>query len=286
MSETGWIGKSVKRVEDARLLTGRGTFIDDHPPVANLRHAAIVRSPLAHAKIRGYDLSAALALPGVVGVITGKDVARQTKPFAVGVTAPIHYYCAATDRVRFVGEPVAVVVAKSRYIAEDAADLVEVDYEPLPVVVDPERALEADAPVLHEAVGSNLAGNRPRVSRGGRRRQRALQLPEVRIDADRDVRRHRPMGPARRRVHRVVELHGTLHHAPADGAGPRSAGEQASLHRAGGHRGLVRHQVVDLPVHRPDRARGETARGAGEVDRGPPRASAGVVERDRSRRVP
>src|SRR3989449_10789117 len=122
MSETGWIGKSVNGVEDARLLTGRGPFIDDHPPAANLRHAAIVRSPLAHAKTRGYDLSAALALPGVVGVITGKDAARQTKPFAVGVTAPIHYYCAATDRVRFVGEPVAVVVAKSRYIAEDRSE--------------------------------------------------------------------------------------------------------------------------------------------------------------------
>src|SRR6266446_5381023 len=73
---------------------------------------------------------------------------------------PIHYYCAATDRVRFVGEPVAVVVAKNRYVAEDAADLVRVDYDPLPVVVDPERALDASAPVLHEAVGSNLAGNR------------------------------------------------------------------------------------------------------------------------------
>ena len=103
MSETGWIGKSVKRVEDARLLTGRGTYIDDHPPVANACHAAIVRSPLAHAKIRGYELSAALALPGVVGAITGEDVARHTKPFSVGVTAPIHYYCAATDLVRFVG---------------------------------------------------------------------------------------------------------------------------------------------------------------------------------------
>jgi len=140
VAQVRWIGQSVKRVEDARLLTGRGTYIDDHPPVANARHAAIVRSPLPHATIRGYDLSAALALDGVVGAITGEDVARYTKPFSVGVTAPIHYYCAATDRVRFVGEPVAVVVAKNRYIAEDAADLVRVDYDPLPVVVDPERA--------------------------------------------------------------------------------------------------------------------------------------------------
>ncbi|HET7343084.1 MAG TPA: xanthine dehydrogenase family protein molybdopterin-binding subunit [Methylomirabilota bacterium] len=160
MSATRWIGKSVARVEDGRLLTGRGTFIDDHPPVANLWHAAIVRSPHAHARIRGWDASAALAMEGVVGVITGSDVAKACKPFGVGVTAPIHYYPAATDKVRFVGEPVAVVVARDRYLAEDAAEAVAVDYEPLPVVVDPERALEPGAPVLHEAVGSNLAGHR------------------------------------------------------------------------------------------------------------------------------
>src|SRR4030095_10711063 len=131
--ERGGIGKPVKRVEDARLLTGRGTYIDDHPPVANARHAACCASPVAHAKIRRYDLSAALALDGVVGVLTGEDVARHTKPFPVGVTAPIHYYCAATDRVRFVGEPVAIVVARDRYVAEDAADLVRAADQPLPV---------------------------------------------------------------------------------------------------------------------------------------------------------
>jgi 2-furoyl-CoA dehydrogenase large subunit len=160
MSESAWIGKSVKRVEDYRLLTGRGTFIDDHPPVGNVHHAAIVRSPHPHARIRGYDVSAALQMEGVVAVLTGADVAKACKPFGVGVTAPVHYYPAATDKARFVGEPVAVVVARDRYLAEDAADAVVVDYEPLPAVVDPERALDADAPVLHEAVGSNLAGHR------------------------------------------------------------------------------------------------------------------------------
>ncbi|MBI3109082.1 MAG: xanthine dehydrogenase family protein molybdopterin-binding subunit [Candidatus Rokubacteria bacterium] len=160
MSDQGWIGKSVKRVEDYRLLTGRGTYIDDHPPVANLSHAAIVRSPHPHARILGYDLSAALAMDGVVGAITGADVLKHSKPFSVGVTAPVQYFCAATDKARFVGEPVAVVVARDRYVAEDAADLVQVSYEPLPAVVDPERALEPDAPVLHEAVGSNLANKR------------------------------------------------------------------------------------------------------------------------------
>jgi 2-furoyl-CoA dehydrogenase large subunit len=161
MATTGrWVGRPLKRVEDPRLLTGRGSFIDDHPPVANAHHAAIVRSPYAHARIGGYDLSRALGMPGVVGIVTGADVAQLTRPFSVGVTAPVHYYCAATDKARFVGEPVAVVIARTRYLAEDAADAVVVEYEPLPVVVDPERALDPGAPVLHEAVGSNLAGQR------------------------------------------------------------------------------------------------------------------------------
>ena len=156
----GWIGRRVTRVEDARLLTGRGHFIDDHPPIGDIHAAAIVRSPHAHARITGYDVSAALRMEGVVGVVTGEDVARFTRPFPVGVPAPVRYHCAATDKVRFVGEPVAVVVARSRYLAEDAADAVVVEYEPLPAVVDVERALEPDAPILHEAVGTNLAGHR------------------------------------------------------------------------------------------------------------------------------
>ena len=160
MTSGSWIGRSVPRVEDGRLLTGRGNFIDDHPPVANLCHAAIVRSPHAHARILGYDAAPALAMEGVVGVVTGADVAAACKPFGVGVTAPVHYYPAAVDKVRFVGEPVAVVVARDRYLAEDAAEAVVVEYEPLSAVVDPERALEPGAPVLHEAVGSNLAGHR------------------------------------------------------------------------------------------------------------------------------
>src|SRR5262245_60341378 len=159
MSER-WIGKSVRRVEDFRLLTGRGTYIDDHPPVSNVHHAAIVRSRHPHARILGYDVAKARAAEGVVAVITGEHVAKETKPFAVGVTTPVHYYCAATDKVRFVGEPVAVVVARDRYLAEDAAELIDVHYEPLPAVLDPEKALEPDAPVLHERVGTNLAGHR------------------------------------------------------------------------------------------------------------------------------
>ena len=160
MTTQSWIGQPVKRVEDARLLSGRGNFIDDLTPCPNVHHAAIVRSPHAHARILGYEVSAALAMEGVVGVITGGDVERLTRPFSVGVTAPVSYYCLATDKARFVGEPVAMVVARNRYLAEDAAEAVVVDYEPLPAVVDVERALEPNAPVLHEAMGGNLTGHR------------------------------------------------------------------------------------------------------------------------------
>src|SRR5436305_1557677 len=160
MSPTGWIGKPVKRVEDARLLTGRGTYIDDHPPVAGLHHAAIVRSPHAHARILGYDLEAALAVRGVEGAIEGEDVLRLTKPFSTGVAAPAH------------------------------------------------------------------------------------------------------------------------------GARARRAREQASLHRATRHRRLVWDQDVDLPLHRTDRVDGAADGCLGQVDRGPPGASARLLERHRPDRGP
>ncbi|MFQ5519760.1 MAG: xanthine dehydrogenase family protein molybdopterin-binding subunit [Candidatus Methylomirabilia bacterium] len=152
----GWIGRRLKRVEDPRLLTGRGSYIDDLP-FTTLYQAALLRSPHAHARIVGIDASEAVKGPGVVGVITGADAEALTRPFSVGVLAPARYYCLAVDKARFVGEPVAVVVARDRYRAEDALDLIRVEYEPLPAVVEPERALEPDAPVLHEAVGSNAA---------------------------------------------------------------------------------------------------------------------------------
>jgi 2-furoyl-CoA dehydrogenase large subunit len=158
-SMTKWVGQPIKRAEDPRLLTGRGAFVADLPlkePYA----AAILRSPHAHARIRSIDASAACRSPGVAGVVTGSDALKYTQPFAVGVEAPVKYYCVATDKVRFVGEPVAVVVARDRYIAEDALELIQVDYEPLPAVVDPEAALAPDAPVLHESVGSNEACHR------------------------------------------------------------------------------------------------------------------------------
>lgn len=155
-----WIGKPVPRTEDAALLTGRARFMDDLEPVAGLRHAAILRSPYAHAEIRGIDTSAALDLPGVYGVVTGDEVADLLRPIPSVVRTPIRFMPIAVGKARFVGEPVAVVVASDRYVAEDALDLIEVDYEPLDAVIDVEAAMADGAPLLHEEAGTNLASQR------------------------------------------------------------------------------------------------------------------------------
>jgi 2-furoyl-CoA dehydrogenase large subunit len=155
-----WIGKSLPRVEDERLMRGAGRYIDDLEPFPGCKVAAIVRSPYAHASIQHIDVEAACKMPGVVGVITGADIRREMRSFPVGVPAPIEYYPMAIDKVRFVGEPIAVVVADSRYIAEDAAELVQVEYDPLPVVMNVEAAIQPGSAILHENVGSNIANHR------------------------------------------------------------------------------------------------------------------------------
>jgi 2-furoyl-CoA dehydrogenase large subunit len=150
----------VLRVEDDALLRGQGWFIDDLDPLPHTGVAAIVRSPFAHARIGAIDVSAALAVPGVIGVITGEDVARNSRPFASALGPAIVHHAAAVGVARYAGEPVCVVVARDRYVAEDAAELVLVDYEPLPVAASVEAALADGAPVLHEGLGSNVAGDR------------------------------------------------------------------------------------------------------------------------------
>ncbi len=128
-----FVGQSVPRIEDEALLRGDGRFMDDIEPVPHARHAAIVRSPFAHAHIRSVDVSAALELPGVVGVVTAEEIVGMSCPLPAGIPGGPAYYAAANGTARYMGEPVAVVVAESRYVAEDAAELVEVEYEPLPV---------------------------------------------------------------------------------------------------------------------------------------------------------
>jgi aerobic carbon-monoxide dehydrogenase large subunit len=157
---TRMIGKSVLRREDPRLLTGRGGYLDDLR-IPGALSAAMLRSPHAHARILGIDAAAARELPGVVAVFTGEDLLPIQKPIPPKVVHPdlqdFPRYPIPTDKVRYVGEPVAVVVATSRYIAEDALELIEVDYEPLPAVASTAAALAPGAPRVHDGATDNVA---------------------------------------------------------------------------------------------------------------------------------
>ena len=155
-----WVGRSIPRVEDAALLTGHGRFIDDLGTRPGTLHAAFLRSPHAHADIVSIDVSSAKQAPGVVAVLDGEDVKALTSSLVVGVKAPVECWPIAVGRVRFVGEPVAIVVATDRYLAEDAIDLIDVRYQARPSVIDPLSALRSDAPVLHGGFAGNVASDR------------------------------------------------------------------------------------------------------------------------------
>src|SRR5207248_2587739 len=155
--EKGAVGQSIPRKEDKRLVQGQGVFFDDVKR-HGMGYVHFVRSPYAHAKIKSIDVSKALELGGVYGTLTGDEVAILTDPFfelSVAPGANIKDYALAVGRVRHVGEPVAAVVASSRELARDAAELVEVEYEPLPALVDGETALKDDV-ILHDDAGSNV----------------------------------------------------------------------------------------------------------------------------------
>ena len=156
----GWVGQSIERHEDAALLSGNGRFVDDLGTSPGTLYAAILRSPHAHATIDRIDTTQARQLANVFGVFTGVDIAAITSPLLAGVRAAMEARVIATDRVRYVGEPVVIAVAANRYIAEDALDLVEIEYSPLPAVVDPEIACTENAPVLHQSAGTNLVNER------------------------------------------------------------------------------------------------------------------------------
>jgi len=162
-----YFGKRVRRLEDRDLLTGAAQFLDDID-IGDTLHAVFVRSEFAHARVRKIDVGAARSADGVVGVFTAADLGDYGKPSTLLVPPPpvkdlvfnlAGYYPLARDKVCCIGEPLAVVVATNRYLAEDAAELVDVDFEPLEVVSDLEAALAPNAPVLHEHIGSNLAAH-------------------------------------------------------------------------------------------------------------------------------
>ncbi|MFN0306080.1 MAG: xanthine dehydrogenase family protein molybdopterin-binding subunit [Burkholderiales bacterium] len=168
-AQSNYVGRSILRREDARLLRGKGQYIDDLE-LPGMLHVAFVRSTAAHARIRSIDLSRAAKAPGVHFVMSGIELVRELPPVQDQqlplprkwrTTVPHKVFdprqpLLAWDKVRHVGEAIAVVVAESPYLAEDAAELVEIDYEFLPPVVDVERALEAASAVLHEKNGTNL----------------------------------------------------------------------------------------------------------------------------------
>ncbi|MDI3339039.1 MAG: xanthine dehydrogenase family protein molybdopterin-binding subunit [Sphaerobacter sp.] len=154
-----YVGARVRRKEDPRLITGSATYVDD-VRLPGMLHVAVVRSMYAHARINGIDGSQAAAMPGVVGVYTGHDLQRfiagEIKAMSEG-EAQGSFRALATDRARYLGEPIAVVVAESAYAARDALDAVVVDYEPLPVVSSIEAAMQDGAPLLYDDKPGNIA---------------------------------------------------------------------------------------------------------------------------------
>ncbi|HWZ09692.1 MAG TPA: xanthine dehydrogenase family protein molybdopterin-binding subunit [Xanthobacteraceae bacterium] len=157
------VGARIKRTEDPRLLTGLGAYTDDRQ-VMRVLHVAFRRSDQAHARIRSIDCSAARAAPGVVAVLTAEDLSAAVRPLVATSRMPNYYPTPllplAQHKVRYVGEPVVGVIAQSRYDAEDALELIAIDYEPLAAVSDPEAAARSGAALLHEEAGSNVLVSR------------------------------------------------------------------------------------------------------------------------------
>ena len=155
-----YVGASVKRVEDPRFLTGQGRYVDDLK-FPNVAHAAFLRSPYPHARLISVDASEARALPGVVAVFTAVDLVGVVNPIQIDASLPgaklLPHTVLASDKVRFVGDLIAMVIAESRYLAEDAVDLIEVDYDPLPPVPNMQVALDPTSTPLYEEAGDNIA---------------------------------------------------------------------------------------------------------------------------------
>ena len=161
MAENKYIGRTIRSKESPRLVTGRGQFTDDII-LPGMLQAMILRSPHAHARIVSADARSALKFPGVLAAITPDDVKKLTHPFkpgryAAGLRKPIPEYATAMEKVRYIGEPVAAVAARDRGTAEDAVELISVEYDPLPPVVETTQATARDAPLLFEELGSNTA---------------------------------------------------------------------------------------------------------------------------------
>ncbi len=155
-----YTGAALKRVEDPRILSGRGCYVDDIK-LEGMVHAAFLRSPVAHARITSIDVTEAREVPGVLAVYTGEELETHlvTGPYGSAArfpTNPVAHSCLASDKVRLVGDPIAIVVAETRYLAEDASELILVEYEELPAVVTAEQALDPTSPPIFDELGTNV----------------------------------------------------------------------------------------------------------------------------------
>jgi carbon-monoxide dehydrogenase large subunit len=155
-----YIGSPIKRSEDTRILTGQGSYVDDIV-LPGMLHAAFVRSPLAHARITSVDAAAAREAPGVVAVVTGEELEAKIVPGPTGIAAMMggsshQFTTLCTDKVRLVGDPIVMVIAESRYEAEDACELVDVEYDELPAVVSAEAAVDPASHPIFENLSSNV----------------------------------------------------------------------------------------------------------------------------------
>ena len=231
------VGARIKRTEDPRLLTGLGVYTDDRQ-VVRVLHVAFRRSDQAHARIRSIDCSAARAAPGVVAVFKAEDLSAAVRPLVATSRMPNYYPTPllplAQHKVRYVGEPVVGVIAQSRYDAEDALELIAIDYEPLAAVSDPEAAARSGAALLHEEAGTNVL-----VSREFKRGDvdAAVQTAPVRVKG-------------RFRMHRKT----ALAIEPRACLAEYEAGREAlTLHSATQVPGIVRDALataLDIPGHR------------------------------------
>jgi len=231
------IGASVRRVEDARLLQGQGRFVADLT-LSRVLHVAFLRSPHAHARLVSVDTRPARTLPGVAACITGDEIATHARPIrAESKMAGYHateFPPLARGKVRFVGEAVVAVLAESRYVAEDALEAVDVRYAALPVVATPETAMAGDAPLVHEAAGSNVL----------------LSRAFVRGDADAAMAGAAVVVGDRFRFHRHAGV--TLENRACLADWNTGAGE-LTLWSSTQIPGLLREalaELLDLPVHR------------------------------------
>ena len=242
-----FVGERVKRREDPRLITGTATYVDDLR-LPGMLHALILRSPHAHAKINSIDIEAARKASGVIAVLTAAELKNKIGSLpcaAIAEHKPFHPVL-AKGKVRYVGEPIAVVVAADPYKAQDALDLVEVDYDPLEAVVDPEKALEPGAPLIHEKFGTNLVHRAevpgPGVEEAMHRAHRIIKfrivnqrLAPMPIEA---TRRRRAMAPGVPATHAVVVDPDSASIAQRPRRDAQSGGEPYSRDRPRGRRRL------------------------------------------------